>query len=114
MQRGPRRTRLTVIRNAVADAGVALDAGNPDGAAKRFIDYWMGPGAWKQTPEQRRPSIAASVTKVRRWPYALFTEPTRLTVFQSLTVPVLYMVGKRSTQSAPGVARLLISALPRA
>ena len=30
------------IRNAVADASAALDAGNPDAAAERFIDYWMG------------------------------------------------------------------------
>src|SRR5258706_3131492 len=37
------------IRNVVADAGGALDAGNADAAAGHFIDYWMGAGAWKQT-----------------------------------------------------------------
>ena len=31
------------IRNAVAAAGAALDAGNPDEAARHFIDFWMGP-----------------------------------------------------------------------
>jgi pimeloyl-ACP methyl ester carboxylesterase len=101
------------IRNAVADASVALDSGNQDAAAERFIDYWMGTGTWKRTPEQRKPSIAASVTNVRRWAYALFTEPTPLSAFRSLNVPVLYMVGKRSTRSAHGVARLLTAALPR-
>jgi pimeloyl-ACP methyl ester carboxylesterase len=101
------------IRSAVADAGVALDAGDPDGAAERFIDYWMGAGTWKQTPEQRKPPIVASVTKVRRWAHALFAEPTPLKAFRSLEVPVLYMVGKRSTSSAHGVARLLATALPR-
>ena len=101
------------IRNAVADAGVALDAGNKDAAAERFIDYWMGPGTWKQTPEQRKPSIVASVTNVRRSAYALFTEPTPLEAFRSLDVPVLYMIGKRSTPCARGVARLLATALPR-
>jgi pimeloyl-ACP methyl ester carboxylesterase len=101
------------IRNAVADAGVALDAGNQDAAAERFIDYWMGPGTWKQTPEHRKPPIVASVTNVRRSAYALFTEPTPLEAFRSLDVPVLYMVGKRSTPSARGVARLLATALPR-
>jgi pimeloyl-ACP methyl ester carboxylesterase len=73
----------------------------------------MGTGTWKQTPEQRRPSIAASVTNVRRWAYALFTEPTNLKAFRSLNFPVLYMIGKRSTPSAHGVARLLTAALPR-
>ena len=101
------------IRNAVADASVALDAGNQDGAAERFIDYWMGTGTWKQTPEQRKQPIVESVTNVRRWAHALFTEPTPLNAFRSLDVPVLYMVGKRSTPSAHGVARLLATALPR-
>jgi pimeloyl-ACP methyl ester carboxylesterase len=101
------------IRNAVADASIALDAGNPDGAAERFIDYWMGSGTWKQMPAERRQPIAASGTNVRRWAHALFTEPTPLNAFRSLDVPVLYMVGKRSTPSGHGVARLLLSALPR-
>jgi pimeloyl-ACP methyl ester carboxylesterase len=101
------------IRNAVTEASVALDAGDQDAAAECFIDYWMGSGTWEQTAEQRKPPIAASVTNVRRWAHALFTEPTRLEAFRSLNVPVLYLVGKRSTRSARGVARLLAAALPR-
>ncbi len=101
------------IRSAVADAGAVLDAGNPNAAAGRFIDYWMGEGSWERTPEQRKALIAASVRNVRRWGHALFTEPTPLAAFRSLDIPVLYMVGKRSTASARGVARLLMNALPR-
>jgi pimeloyl-ACP methyl ester carboxylesterase len=101
------------IRNAVAAASIELDAGNRDAAAERFIDYWMGTGAWKQMPEQRKPPIAASVVNVRRWAHALFREPTPLEVYRSMDIPVLYMVGKRSTASARGVARLLTAALPR-
>jgi pimeloyl-ACP methyl ester carboxylesterase len=101
------------IRDAVADAAAALDAGNQDAAAERFIDYWMGAGTWKHTPEPRKAPIAASVVNVRRWGHALFTEPTPLQTFRSLDIPVLYMVGKRSTPSAHGVARLLASALSR-
>ena len=101
------------IRNAVAAASVALDAGDHDAAAERFIDYWMGSGSWNQTPLQRRVPIAASVTNARRWAHALFNEPTPLSAFRSLDVPVLYMVGKRSPRSAHGVARLLTNVLPR-
>jgi pimeloyl-ACP methyl ester carboxylesterase len=101
------------IRDVVADAASALDAGNQDAAAERFIDYWMGAGTWTNTPEPRKTPIAASVANVRRWGHALFTEPTPLEAFRSLNVPVLYMVGRRSTPSARGVARLLASALPR-
>jgi pimeloyl-ACP methyl ester carboxylesterase len=101
------------IRGAVAAASIALDEGNRDAAAERFIDYWMGAGAWAQTPAQRKPPIADSVINVRRWAHALTTEPTPLAAFRGLDVPVLCMVGKRTTASARGVARLLLSALPR-
>lgn len=101
------------IRDAVDMAGLALDAGNREAAAECFIDYWMGRGAWKRTPEDRKAPIAASVANVRRWGHALFTEPTPLEAFRSLDIPVLYMVGRRSPASARGVARLLASALPR-
>jgi pimeloyl-ACP methyl ester carboxylesterase len=101
------------IRAVVADAGPALDAGDLDAAAERFIDYWMGAGAWKRTSEERRPPIAASVRNMRRWGHALSTEPTPLDAFRSLEIPVLYMTGGRSTAAARGVARLLTSALPQ-
>jgi pimeloyl-ACP methyl ester carboxylesterase len=101
------------IRSAVAAASLALDRGDADGAAEAFIDYWMGVGSWQRTPPLRKPAIAASVVNVRRWAHALTTEPTPLADFRRLDVPVLYMVGKRSTASALGVARLLAHALPR-
>jgi pimeloyl-ACP methyl ester carboxylesterase len=101
------------IRQAVAAAARALERGDQDAAAEQFIDYWMGAGAWARTPEQRKPPIAASVINVRRWAHALFTEPTPLAAFRALNIPVLCMVGKRSTASARGVARRLASALPR-
>jgi pimeloyl-ACP methyl ester carboxylesterase len=101
------------IRNAVEDAAAALDRGERDAAAERFIDYWSGPGTWKAMPEDRKAPIAASMTNVRRWGHALFGEPTLLAAFRALHVPVFYMTGKRSQVSALGVARLLTSALPR-
>jgi len=102
------------IRNAVAASLAALDAGDQDAAARHFIDYWMGAGAWQQTPEARKPAIAASIaTNIRRWAHALMTEPTPLQAFRALEMPVLFMVGKRSTASAHGVARRLAPALPR-
>ncbi len=101
------------IRLAVLDAGAALDEGNVEAAAERFIDYWMEPGAWASTPGHRKPAIAESVRNIRRWAHALFREPTPLAAFRALDVPVLYLVGERTTASARGVARLLTGALPR-
>ena len=101
------------IRDAVARASAALDAGNPADAARCFIDYWMGAGAWDRTPEPRKEPIAGAIVNVRGWANALFGEPTPLEAFAALDAPVLYMTGKNSPASSTGVARLLTSVLPR-
>ena len=101
------------IRATVAKAAAALDAGDPAGAAQCFIDFWMGTGAWAQTPEPRKGPIASSVVNVRGWASALFGEPTPLEAFAALGVPVLFMIGKDSPASSRGVATLLTKTLPR-
>jgi pimeloyl-ACP methyl ester carboxylesterase len=101
------------IRQAVHASSMALDERNPNDAARHFIDYWMGSSSWDNTPESRRLPIAASIVNVRRWAHALLTEPTPLEAFRALQIPVLYMVGKKSPQSALGVSRLLTGVLPR-
>lgn len=100
------------IRHAVARAAAELDRGDAAAAAEQFIDYWMGAGTWRDTPEDRKPSIAASVRNVRRWAHALFTEPTPLGAFAELRMPVLVMTGGASTASAHGVATRLVPVLP--
>jgi len=110
---GPPPNDADGIRHAVARAGRALDRGDPDGAAECFIDYWMGPGAWRRTPAPRQPAIAAAVTQVRDWAGALFNEGTALAAFSRLQIPVLYLLGQDSPASSRGVARLLAGALPQ-
>ena len=100
------------IRHAVAAASRALDQGKKDEAAKHFIDFWMGSGSWEQTPMERKPSIVQSVTKVRRWGHASFNEPTPVAAFQALKMPILYMLGEKSPESAHAVAKRLIPVLP--
>lgn len=109
---GPAPNDAVGIRYAVIAAANALDFGDADAAARYFIDYWTGPGSWAATPEPRRSAIASSVRSVRRWAYALTTEPTPLTAFAELRTPVLLMTGERSTAAAHGVARRLATVLP--
>jgi pimeloyl-ACP methyl ester carboxylesterase len=101
------------IRATVAAATAALEAGNPQGAAECFIDYWMGAGSWARMPEARQDPITTSIGNVRGWAGALLGEPTALTAFAELDIPLLYMLGKDSPASSLGVARLLTQALPR-
>jgi pimeloyl-ACP methyl ester carboxylesterase len=101
------------IKAAVARAAAALDAGDANGAAQAFIDYWMGAGSWQRTPEARRGPIAASIVNIRGWAKALTEEPTPLKAFSGLDVPVLYMLGADSPASSRGVGKLLTRTLPR-
>jgi pimeloyl-ACP methyl ester carboxylesterase len=62
--------------------------------------------------ESRQAVIAGSMSNIRGWGHALFSESTPLHAFQELDVPVLYMVGAKSPASSRGVARLLTGVLP--
>ena len=101
------------IRDAVARACAALDAGDAGRAAQAFIDFWMGAGSWDRTPEPRKAPIAASIAKVGQWARALLGEPTPLQAFAQLDIPVLYLTGQDSPASSLSVARLLTAVLPR-
>jgi pimeloyl-ACP methyl ester carboxylesterase len=101
------------IRGVAAAAGAALDRGDRDGAAQHFIDFWMGLGSWSAMPAHRRPAITESIVNVRRWAHALMNEPTPAQAFARLDIPVLYMHGTESPESAHAVARVLIPTLPQ-
>jgi len=101
------------IRAAVAASQRALDAGDSDEAARCFIDYWMGDGAWARTPDARKGAIRESVSNVSNWAHALLDEPTSLQAFADLQMPVLYMTGQRSPAASLAVARVLTAVLPR-
>ena len=102
------------IRAAVADGIVALENHDPASAARRFIDYWMGPGSWDRMPQPRKDPVVASIVNIGAWGNALFAESTPLAAFSQLDVPVSFMMGTDSPASSLGVARLLTRALPRA
>lgn len=101
------------IRNAVKASVAALDSGDAMGAARAFIDFWMGAGSFDRMPEKNKPPIAAAVADVQAWKDALFDEPTPREVFAKLDLPVLLLVGRRSPLSSRAVSRLLAGTLPR-
>lgn len=95
------------------DALGLIEKGDVEGAARRFIDYWMGEGAWAATPEARRPVIAASMRAVKPEWHSAFHEPTPLEALRAIEAPTLLLTGTASTAAARGVARLVASVLPR-
>jgi pimeloyl-ACP methyl ester carboxylesterase len=108
----PRHPAAQGIRDAAHDAALAVQRGEPEAAGERFIDYWMGAGAWAAMPPARRPAVAQSMRGIAYWAHALFNEPTPLSAFARLDLPVLYMVGGRSPASSLGVFDLLEKTLP--
>lgn len=102
------------IQRVVDDAGSAIDRGDTHAAAQFFLDYWMGDGAWRRIPDDRKGPIAASMVNVRRWGHALTTDDAPLSVYRALDIPVLLMVGNKSQASAHAVADHLMSVLPKA
>ena len=94
------------------DTTQLVDAGQPVAAAQRFIDYWMGDGAWSATPPARQPALAAAMGAVIPEWHAAFNEPTPLQAFAAIDVPTLLLTGARSTASARAVVQLLTPVLP--
>jgi pimeloyl-ACP methyl ester carboxylesterase len=105
----PAAREIAAVRD---DTVAALERGNPHASGARFVDYWMGPGAWTAMPEPRREAVAAALTAVKAEWDAAFREPTPLSAFAALDVPVLYLTGSESPASAKAVARLLTTTLP--
>jgi pimeloyl-ACP methyl ester carboxylesterase len=95
------------------DTGAALECGALEMSAARFVDYWMGAGTWAGMPAPRCASVATAMRAVRGAWHATFMDPTPLSAFSALDVPVLYLTGSESPASARGVARLLTRTLPR-
>jgi pimeloyl-ACP methyl ester carboxylesterase len=95
------------------DTVAAVHAGALEASGARFVDYWMGRGAWACMPQARRETIAAQMRQVKAEWHAAFTEPTPLSAFAALDVPVLFLTGAESPASSRAVARLLTKTLPR-
>jgi pimeloyl-ACP methyl ester carboxylesterase len=94
------------------DTGAATQRGALQDAAERFVDYWMGRGAWARMPASRRHAAAQAMPAVAGEWSALFTEATPLRGYSSLRVPTLLLAGRQSPAPARSVTRLLARTLP--
>jgi pimeloyl-ACP methyl ester carboxylesterase len=95
------------------DTVAALARGDGRASGARFVDYWMGAGAWAAIPEPRREALVGAMDAVKAEWDAAFKDPTPLSAYGALDVPVLYVTGSESPASSRAVARLLTKTLPR-
>ncbi len=110
---GPAEAESFAEIKAVAEATArGLANGDYRGAAKAFVDYWSGPGAWATL----RPSLQTALTQwLPKAPLdfrALIEEPSPLEAYQALKFPVAILRGSLAPAPTAAVARLLAGALP--
>ena len=89
------------------DTVAALERGDPYASGARFVDYWTGAGTWAALPERRREVLATAMPTVKDEWDAAFREPTPLSAFAALDMPVLYITGSDSPliERVPGDQR---------
>ena len=106
----PAAREITAVRD---DTTAAVDRGDLDAAGARFVDYWVGAGAWASMPDERRRLVATAMRTVKSEWHAAFDESTPLSAFGALDVPTLCLVGSDSPASSRAVAHLLAKTVPR-
>ncbi len=87
--------------------GVEVQAGMPQAAAARFVDYWSGDGTWQRMQPRHQQTLATRMSKVRAEFEALFADRVPASAFGALPMPVHLMGGTRS----PAPARLVLDIL---
>ncbi|SAK43625.1 alpha/beta hydrolase [Caballeronia glebae] len=101
-------TEFAEILAIAARTAEGVVAGDLRGAARSFVDYWGGHGAWSAL----RPSVQAMLTRwVPKAPLdfrALIHEPTPASAYARLRIPTLVMRGEH----APAPTRLIAESLP--
>jgi len=100
----------------VADRVIRLvGANDPDEAARGFIAYWVGNGAYDAMDDRRREAIRAGMAKLRiEWPAAFEPLGATMEALSALTMPVQLLSGSRSTAAARAVVGVLRQLWPDA
>ena len=88
--------------------------GDEDAAARQFIDFWSGGGAWDAMAADRRQAIAARMGAVTLQFDALFDEPLRAAQLARLRIPMLFLSGAESPAIALHLSGLLRAGIPGA
>jgi len=92
----------------------ALHARSYSGAARPFVDYWFGTGAWDAMPEPRRQAVAARMGSVLPHFDALFNDDCIATALHRFDAPMLLLTGASTVASTRRIGEMLRAALPRA
>jgi len=105
---------LAEITEVLRDIEQALATGFHLSAARRFIEYWCGEGAWLRLSGDRKAQIGSHMPKVRQDFCAQWQDKTSLAEVTALEVPTLILCGTNSPHSTRSLSRVLAEAIPGA
>lgn len=88
-----------------------VHAGRIEHAARSFVDYWSGEGAWQAMDARRQQGVCARMPKVVQEFAALFGDAVPLAAYARLSMPVLWLEGELTCLPPRAVARRLLPAL---
>jgi pimeloyl-ACP methyl ester carboxylesterase len=81
-------------------------------AAKRFIEYWSGEGAWDFVPVKRQRRFASLMPKVVAEFDAILSSGTSIADLAGLNIPVRLIHGDQTRKTAARVIEVLSQTLP--
>lgn len=108
-----RQARERIERFSAAFA-IPWDAGRIEDAARMFIGFWGGDGAWGMMSEQARAAICAYLPRLAYEFNAMRGEPVGLADYAAIDAPTLLLSGDVRDNPARLVGRALSRVLPRA
>lgn len=105
---------LEALADVVRRGAQAVARGDREGAARSFFDFWTQPGAYDSMAAARRSQILGTIECIGSWWRTLREDPTPMSAFAGLSVPVLVMTGRDTRVAARCVAEALVAAVPGA
>lgn len=110
----PGDASLDEIVATARTVAIAVEAGDLEGASRRFVDYWSGAGTWEAMGAPQREAVRSRIATIPRHFEALFAARWAARPLGSLTMPTLLMHGSQTRTPARRVADLVAAAgLPR-
>ncbi len=90
-----------------------VERGDAEAAARGFIDYWVGPGAFDAMDPKVRSEVTQSMTKLTgEWQACFVAGQPTAADFAALTMPTLIVCAARTTLAARRTVEVLRRNLP--
>ncbi|MGE5171622.1 MAG: alpha/beta fold hydrolase [Rudaea sp.] len=108
-----RRNRCATEVSEVAQAIARdLNGGAMERAARRFVEFWSGDGAWPRLAPDRRAAFARRMPTIRAHFASLMNDAPGLADYRRVAAPVLYLTGRNTRASTRRIGEVLRHALP--